>query len=139
MRSIKPGRGNSAMGAFGSLISVGFGIIWTVIAFGMTKDTFFPLNLFPLFGVFFIIMGIGQVIFNYKNATGQNRFSSFDMVEGNDEPDPLNEKFGNLSRRTHAAQKDFVPDSENEFCPYCGKGIERDFEFCPKCGRTLPD
>ena len=136
MRSIKPGRGNSAMGAFGSLISVGFGIVWTIMAFAMTKDLPFPFSLFPLFGIFFIVMGIGQVVFNYKNATGENRYSSFDLVDNNEEPDPLNERFGNTrqtSRRSSA-----LPDG-NEFCPYCGKDIEKDFEFCPKCGRTLPD
>ena len=25
----------------------------------------------------------------------------------------------------------------NNYCPYCGSGIQEDFVFCPKCGRSL--
>lgn len=32
MKSIKPGRGPSAMGALGSIICVVFGIFWTIMA-----------------------------------------------------------------------------------------------------------
>lgn len=139
MRSIKPGRGPSAMGAFGSLISVGFGIIWTIFAASFTADAGFPINLFPLFGVLFIVAGIGQFLFNLKNTTSENRFSSFDVVDSDNEPDPLNERFGNHHRAKPYNSQTNQADGENEFCPYCGKHIESDFEFCPKCGKTLPN
>lgn len=123
------------MGAFGSLISVGFGIIWTVLAFGMTGDVGFPVNLFPLFGILFIVAGIGQFLFNFKNTTSENRFSSFDIVDQDKEPDPLNERFGKVQQSKRRVS---AGNSNNDFCPYCGKNIESDFEFCPKCGKTLP-
>ena len=134
MKSIKPGRANSAMGAFGSLFAVGFGVIWTIIAFGMTSDTSFPFNLFPFFGVFFILMGIGQFVFNLKNTTNENRYSTFDIVDGDEEPDSLNQRFGSKNKTVASS---FADNSDNDFCPYCGKSIQSDFEFCPKCGRTL--
>ena len=49
---------------------------------------------FPIFGVIFIIMGIVQAAYNYKNATGKNRYSSFDITEDGEEPDPLEQRFG---------------------------------------------
>ena len=64
MKSIKPGRGPSAMGAMGSIIAVIFGIFWTIAAASMGAPFFFP-----LFGVLFIIMGIVQAVYNFKNAT----------------------------------------------------------------------
>ena len=52
MKSVKPGRGPSAMGAVGSVIAVIFGIFWTITAASMGAPFFFP-----LFGVLFIILG----------------------------------------------------------------------------------
>ena len=76
MKSVKPGRGPSAMGAAGSIIAVIFGIFWTIGAASMGAPP-----LFPLFGVLFVIIGIVQTVYNLKNATGKNRYSSFDIVE----------------------------------------------------------
>ena len=46
MKSVKPGRGPSAMGAMGSVIAVIFGIFWTIAAASMGAP-----GIFPLFGV----------------------------------------------------------------------------------------
>ena len=43
MKSVKPGRGPSAMGAFGSLAAVLFGIVWTAVAASSGAPGFFPL------------------------------------------------------------------------------------------------
>ena len=83
MRSVKPGRGPSAMGAFGSAVGVIFGVIWTGAAASMGAPPFFL-----AFGVLFIIVGIVQALDNYKHATGENRFSAFDVTEDGEEPDP---------------------------------------------------
>ena len=40
MKSIKPGRGPSAMGAMGSIIAVIFGIFWTIAAASMGAPFF---------------------------------------------------------------------------------------------------
>ena len=135
MKSIKPGRGPSMMNAFGSIFSVIFGIIWTIAAMKMGAPFFFP-----LFGILFICMGVMQAVYNYKNAIGENRFSSFDITENGEERDLLNDYFNkeneNLLKENIPAEKS--GGSENKFCPYCGKEVGSDFIFCPKCGKQLP-
>ena len=69
MKHVKPGRGPSAMGAFGAIIAVIFGIFWTVSTASMGAPAFFP-----IFGVLFIIIGIVQAVYNFKNATGKTPF-----------------------------------------------------------------
>lgn len=76
MKSVKPGRGPSAMGAVGALFAAIFGVIWTAAAASMGAPPFFC-----LFGVVFVIIGIIQAIYNFKNATGKNRYSEFDIVD----------------------------------------------------------
>ena len=129
MKSVKPGRGPSAMGAMGSVIAVIFGIFWTIAAASMGAP-----GIFPLFGVLFVILGIVQAVYNFKNATGKNRYSSFDIVEDGEEPDPLDQRFRDASQTTPQ------PDSGKfRFCPYCGAKLGAEFEFCGKCGKKLPD
>ena len=132
MRSIKPGRGPSFMGGVASVGAVLFGIIWTVSAASMGAPGFFP-----LFGVIFIIMGIVQAVYNFKNASGKNRYSAFDIVDSREEPDPLNQIFS-------VAEDIDAPSPEAEagsfrFCPYCGARLGDGFEFCGKCGKRLPE
>ena len=113
MKSVKPGRGPSAMGAFGSVIGVIFGVIWTGAAASMGAPPFFL-----AFGVLFIIVGIVQAAYNLKNATGENRFSEYDITEDGEEP---------------------PPEGAYRFCPYCGAKFSGDFLYCGKCGKRLPD
>lgn len=132
MKSIKPGRGPSMMGGFGSVFSVIFGIFWTVLAASMTRGTGLIGIIFPLFGVLFIIIGGFNAIYHFKNASGKNRYSAFDITDEDEEPDPLNGRFGSASA---------PPDSrsaETHFCPYCGAPVQNAFAFCRKCGRELP-
>lgn len=142
MKSIKPGRGPSAVGAAGSLGAVLFGILWTVFAYNLTKDAPFPAVgiIFPLFGVVFILMGIVQTVYHYKNATGKQRMSLIDITDGNEEPDPLNRYFGEESRQS----SDHTPTNnaparrfEGDFCPFCGAKVARAFNYCPKCGEDI--
>ncbi len=124
MKSIKPGRGPSMMGGIASLCMVAFGLIWTVIVASS------GIWIMALFGVIFIVMGIVQAVYNFKNATSKNRFSTFDITEGDEEPDPLEQRWGedqDEQRQTY--------DGEKNYCPYCGTRLEEDFEFCPKCGK----
>lgn len=116
----------------GSVFSIVFGIFWTIMAARMGAPAFFP-----IFGVIFIIMGIVQAVYNYKNATGKNRFSSFDITEDGEEPDPLEQRFGGSKYRDDTAQGSGFTSSSS-FCPYCGKGVDGGFEYCPKCGKRLP-
>ena len=107
----------------------------STICIGMAASMGAP-AFFPIFGVIFIIMGIVQAAYNYKNATGKNRYSSFDITDEGEEPDPLEQRFGGTEYRDDTAQKSSFTTSS--FCPYCGKGVDGDFEYCPKCGKRLP-
>lgn len=118
------------MGGFGSVFSVIFGIFWTILAASMTRGAGLIGIIFPLFGVLFIIIGVFNAIYHFKNASGKNRYSAFDITD--EEPDPLNERFGSASAPTDA------PSAETHFCPYCGAPVQNDFAFCRKCGRELP-
>ena len=115
------------MNCAGAVLSVIFGIFWTMTAISMDAPIFFP-----IFGILFIIIGIVQAVYNFKNATGKNRYSEFDITENGEEPDPI-ERYTSNSE---------IPENENTgnfgYCPYCGKSIEKDYDFCPKCGKKLP-
>jgi hypothetical protein len=96
MRSIKPGRGPSAMGAIGGIFAIIFGIGWTILAFAITRNSPFPVVgiLFPLFGICFVCLGILNVAYNIRNTVSKNRFSVLDVTSHQEEPDPLNQRFG---------------------------------------------
>ena len=126
MKSIKPGRGPSGMNAIGSVIGVVFGIFWTITAVSMGAPF-----MFPLFGILFIIIGIVNAVYHYKNATGENRYSVYDITEEGEETDPLNQRFGQ--------QQSYQSGTAARFCPYCGRNADSDYEFCPGCGKRLPD
>ena len=128
MKSIKPGRGPSMMGGVMNIAAVIFGIFWTITASSMGA------GIFSLFGLVFIAIGIVQAVYNFKNATGEQRYSAYDIVESHEEPDPLNERFGE-------AQSEPSPDSakrgESRYCPYCGAAAASDHVYCSKCGKRL--
>lgn len=133
MKSIKPGRGPSMMGGFGAVFGIVFGIFWTVLAASMTQGFGLVGVIFPLFGVLFIIIGVVNAVYNFKNATGKNRYSEFDITDDTEEPDPLNQHFGGQPKHTSD-----VPLTSGSFCPYCGAPVQNDFAFCRKCGKQLP-
>jgi zinc ribbon protein len=138
MRGIKRGRGPSAMGAFGSAMAVMFGIGWTVFAYSLTRDSPFPMVgiLFPLFGVLFVVVGIVQAYYHFTNATGENRFSEFDITDEDEESDPLNQAFGRAyGQRT--AKPAGGREIKGAFCPYCGAKAQPEFDYCPKCGKDI--
>lgn len=135
MKSIKPGRGPSMMGAFGSAAVTVFGIIWTISAMSMGAPFFFA-----LFGLIFVIMGIVQTVYNFKNATSKNRYSAFDITDGSEEPDPLSKIFTeNESRTAGEATGRDGGTAAVAFCPYCGAEVEAGFAYCAKCGKKLPE
>ena len=131
MKHIKPGRGPSAMGALGSVIAVVFGIFWTVSAASMGA----PIS-FSIFGVLFVIVGIVQAVYNFKNAAGKKRYSAFDIVDGEEEPDPLNQRFGG---QPPEAVDTSGPEGPLRYCPYCGAKLGDSYTFCGHCGKRLPD
>ena len=131
MKSIKPGRGPSMMGGVVSVAIGIFGIIWTIGAGSIGG------GLFALFGVVFVVIAVVNAVYNFKNATNKNRYSTFDIVDDSEEPDPLNERFGGTSYEGEQTYKS-EESGGSEFCPYCGADVENDFAFCNKCGKKLP-
>ena len=126
MKSIKPGRGRSMMGGVVGIVMICFGILWTVGAAQIS-------GIIALFGVLWTCIAIGMTIYNFKNATGKNRYSVYDITDENEEPDPFNERFGNSFYDYE--KKDEV---DSKFCPYCGTPVKEEFEFCNQCGKKLP-
>lgn len=125
MKSIKPGRGPSMMSGIAGIGAVIFGIFWTILAVQMGAPIFFA-----AFGIIFVVMAIVGVIYNMNNATGEKRYSAFDIVDEGEEEDPLNERFGRNAKTDR---------SENNFCPYCGAPVKDTYTFCRKCGRRLDE
>ena len=132
MKSIKPGRGPSMMSGVGAIFAVVFGLSWTLAAASMGAPFFFP-----LFGVCFVVFGAVQAAYHFKNARSRNRYSAFDITDGDEEPDPLDPRTA-----PPCAGEDADPPRQDQgagFCPYCGAPAEADFAFCHKCGKKLPD
>lgn len=128
MKSIKPGRGPSSMGAMGSLFVIIFGIFWTIKAGTMGAPIFFV-----LFGCMFIGTGIVQFIYNYKNARGKNRMSLYDITDESEESDPFDRL---INKRENQSIHDVNKVGTNhKYCPYCGEKMNEEFKFCPSCGR----
>lgn len=135
MRSIKPGRGPSMMSGISGIFVALFGVFWTIAAASMGAVFMVP------FGLIFIGFAIVGVVYNLKNATSKNRYSSFDITDGDEEPDPLNQRYGqsydsyDQNYDAYGRPEDSV---DSEFCPYCGNPVEGDYRFCNKCGKELP-
>lgn len=128
MKSIKPGRGPSMQGGMAYIFGAVFCVIWSIGAASMGAPAFFV-----LFGVIGVIMCLVSAGFHFYNATAKNRHSVMDIVEDDEEPDPLNAYFG-------AGGEGHVPEEEKEemgFCPYCGEKVKRSFVYCPKCGKNM--
>jgi len=83
--------------------------------------------------VVFIIIAVVSAVYNFKNATGKKRFSEYDIMDSSEEPDPLNERFGEHTPVHHES----VPEAD-AFCSYCGTPVEDDYRFCNSCGKKLP-
>lgn len=132
MRSIKPGRGPSAMGGIGSIFAAIFGVFWTISAATMGAPVFFV-----LFGVVFVAMGIIQAVYQFKNATGKNRFSAYDITDTNEEPDPIQEML-DRSHGVNRTSESAHGQRDGRFCPYCGAEAPSSYSYCEKCGKKLP-
>ncbi|MBE6871465.1 MAG: zinc ribbon domain-containing protein [Ruminococcaceae bacterium] len=124
MKSVKPGRGPSFMSGVIGIVMILFGIFWTAMAARFS-------GIMAVFGVLWTVIAVMITIYNFKNATGKNRYSQFDITEHGEEPDPLEQRFGSTDENE-------VKNGENKFCPYCGAELGEDFVFCNNCGKKLP-
>jgi len=139
MKSIKPGRGPSMMGGVAAIAAVFLGIIWIAAASdvsssfsgGASPETMG--SLFPLFGIVFVAIAIAMAVYHFKNAGNKNRFSEFDITEEDEEPDPLNLRFG----KNEQAETGNSPSEAPSFCPYCGNNLEKGHIYCNRCGKKM--
>ena len=131
MKSIKPGRGPSALTGIMGIFMIGFGIVWTVLAS--------RINLYAaFFGILWTGMAVAVTIYNLKNPTGKNRYSAFDITDDSEEPDPLNQKSGTVQKEEKQNDTNEIRETENRFCPYCGVPVGKEFGYCNNCGKKLP-
>lgn len=139
MKSVKPGRGPSAMGAIGGVLTAVFGVFWIIFAVNIGAP-----GIFPLFGVIFIIAALVNAVYNFKNASGANRMSVYDITDETEEPDPLQERFhrkagnagGTVNNPDISETSQGGKDTVN-FCPFCRCELKENFRFCPKCGSDI--
>ena len=103
-----------------------FGVFWTIMAIACGAWFMAP------FGLIFTGIAVVRAMYAFKNATGKNRYSEYDVTDGEEEPDPLNEMFGEREERNVPSQ------TESRYCPYCGQRVEAEYEFCNVCGKKLP-
>ena len=127
MKSIKPGRGPSKMSAVASVFVAIFGVFWCIVAGFMGAWFMIP------FGLIFIGFAIYNAKYHFDNAKSEERYSVFDIVDSDEEADPLNKKYGKPNENEDAH------GSSAEYCPYCGNPTKSEYDFCPKCGKKLPD
>lgn len=131
MRSIKPGRGPSMMGGVMGIFAALFGVVWTLTALSSGAP-----GMFGLFGLIFIGIAVAQAVYNFKNATGKNRYSSFDITEHGEEPDPLDIRYGSQEHYTESSPSPH--STASSFCPYCGTPAKEGYVYCNNCGKKLP-
>ncbi len=124
MKSIKPGRGPSGRAAFTAICGAIFGVFWCIGTVDMGAYFMLP------FGLIVVLICIAIAVYNFKNATGENRYSEYDIVDEGEEEDPLNARYGKKQETT-------TRTGGKNFCPYCGTKAESDHKFCENCGKKL--
>lgn len=131
MKSVKPGRGPSKQAGVMSIFMIVFGVFWCLLALGMGAWFMLP------FGCLFIGIACYNAWYSFHNATAEDRYSIVDIVDGDEEADQLNMRYG-ISSKEYRSTTD-IPGTSVYYCPYCGNSVESQFDFCPKCGKKLPD
>lgn len=120
MKSVKPGRAPSLMAGIVSVLLMIFGIFFTGVLYLISAQTNFPIW---LFGAAWTTCALLSAIYNFYNTFAKKRFSSVDIVDHSEEPDPLNELFSDDKR----------------YCPHCGEELAEDYVYCPNCGQKLKE
>lgn len=134
MKSIKPGRGPSMMEGVMSLLVAGIGVVWTILAVSMGA------GFMAVFGIAFIAIAVAQAVGGFYNATAKERTSIVDIVDSEEEGDPLAAHIHADSDPAENAPDALKSDEAlpvGGFCPYCGAKAKEDHRFCARCGKPL--
>lgn len=136
MKSIKPGRGPSRQSFVMGIFAAVFGVFWTIMAVFMRAYIMVP------FGICFVGIVIYYAIYAHHNATAEDRYSIVDIVDAEEERDPLNEIYGRKREKDDDQTIEESADvgiSRDGYCPYCGSPVQKGFVFCSKCGKRIPE
>ncbi len=136
MKSIKPGRYNSGQGVLRDIVGIVFVVFWIGTAVTMGAPI-----IFPVMGGGMLLMLVSDLYKNLHNITNKNRYSEFDIVDSDEEYDPMNKRVEHNSR--DYINRDYENENRDEYgemlyCPYCGAKLMGDFKYCPECGMKLP-
>jgi Short C-terminal domain len=156
---------NRGMSVIGGIFMVGFGIFWTATSISMTQGFGGGIDAcFPLFGILFILFGIGMCIYTYNQADryeqaqrAYRRRRAQLLADSSEEPgignqdataaDPVHEP---LQHSDHikedtlvqpftdltGEQKEPSPSLPENACLSCGRWIPPDATRCLACGWT---
>ena len=119
MKQIKRGRGPSMMsGVRGIVVSV-FGIFWTIGALrgGMSAA-------YWMSGVIFVCVTLGYAVYNFKNASGETRYTEYRVVDENEEAAAQDQNAETVGAKADA-------------CPHCGAKKDETDNYCRNCGKRF--
>lgn len=133
MKSVKRGRAPSMLGGVLSIAAGLFGIVWSVIALRLGAA------FMAMFGLIFVIVAAIQAVYQIRNATSKQRYSEYDIVEANEEPDPWNDRLSCDEEKHSQTNCGNDTTKGSLFCPYCGAPVDVSYAFCNRCGKKLPD
>ena len=124
---IKAGRSASRLGIMMGIVGILFIIGWIgTLLHMMWKSGIDPGAVFlMIFGVIFLIAVIASTTFYAKSAFAEKRPSILDIEEVT----------GDEKNFVGSTKNITTPDGEINFCPYCGKAVNREFSYCPACGK----
>ena len=124
MQNKKPDKKSEAI--VGGIIVGGFGLLWTIATFSLTKDSPWPImhTIFPGFGILFTIGAIFNAVKIYTS-------------DGQDEQEKEStDRDTEWVNRIVGAVKEHQPQHKAEkwTCAYCGTVVDGEDTYCPSCG-----
>lgn len=144
MKVVKSNRGQPAVSFISSILTIGFGILWTMMVhrFISIVGGFGPMGiLFPFIGVFFLTVGIIQAIVFIKHVTRHDLHTTNTDYLGR----PWTNKFdfdftGKFENMSQKYWEDLEFDSKVRLkhikCKNCGETFENYLSYCPKCKQS---
>lgn len=120
----------------GRIIVAGFGVLWTIMAFGITANSPWPVAkiVFPGFGILFIIGALTVHGSESKKSDAEEKSTMESPVE---QFNPREMDFPGQTSRNEPPVQMPAPQPRQKmivFCPYCGTAQDEDYKICESCG-----